>query len=194
MNKIIEWLEKINSKDKKIALVIRHGEREEFPPNSFGNDVPLTENGIKESERLGRMLAEKNIAEIFTSPVLRCVQTAESMVRGMCQNIKITKENMLGNPGLHISDSNLAGELYLKYGGIGVFEKFVGDEHILGIASKDFLKTAAKEWFCKKCIENGITIFITHDVLIAHFAHANNLHTYSKEKWVGFLDGIIIDF
>ncbi|MBR4264521.1 MAG: hypothetical protein IKQ46_00525 [Bacteroidales bacterium] len=50
------------------------------------------------------------------------------------------------------------------------------------------------DWLKSKVSERGITIFVTHDALISHFAYANGIKTYSRENWVGFLDGIVVEF
>jgi hypothetical protein len=50
------------------------------------------------------------------------------------------------------------------------------------------------DWLKLKTTERGITIFVTHDALIANFAYANGIKTYSRENWVEFLDGIVLKF
>lgn len=196
--KFLERLRKIDNADaRRLAILIRHGERQAIPAGTFGNEVTLTQNGITESIRLGEELSRFNIGRIYTSPIDRCVQTAESIKKGLEKvhhTAEIVCDDLLGNPGFHIADANLAGKAYLKYGCIGVYEHFSRGENIEGLASIDALKGRAKQWLEEKTVEKGVTLFVTHDALIAHFALANGLYSYSAENWVDFLDGIILDF
>ena len=40
------------------ALILRHAEREDIPPGTFGVDAPLTACGVASAEKLGAMLAD----------------------------------------------------------------------------------------------------------------------------------------
>ncbi|MBR3070611.1 histidine phosphatase family protein [Fibrobacter sp.] len=198
MTSLIEKLHTIGNIDfKRIAVLLRHSERGEIPAGSFGTEVMLSENGIKEAISFGEKIADLKITHIFCSPIDRCVQTAQFIKEGLTgkqQNIQITQETQLGTPGFHIANADIAGKAYLDYGCSGVFEHFSQGEKIPGIASVESLKTDAMQWIKDKTSQNGITLFVTHDALIAHFAYANKIHTYTKENWIQFLDGIIIVF
>ncbi|MBR6177721.1 MAG: hypothetical protein IKQ70_07550 [Bacteroidales bacterium] len=50
------------------------------------------------------------------------------------------------------------------------------------------------DWLKSKTTERGITILVTHDALIANFAYANGIKTYSRNNCVEFLDGIVVEF
>lgn len=56
-----------------ILYIIRHGEP--------GHDGALTEKGWKQAEAVGRRMQKAGIDEIYTSPVLRAVQTSEPACR-----------------------------------------------------------------------------------------------------------------
>ncbi|CAF1076462.1 unnamed protein product [Rotaria sordida] len=57
----------------------------------FDLDPPLTYNGLKDAYRTGIVLKEKNIAihYCYSSPALRCVQTAAKILEGLQLNNKI---------------------------------------------------------------------------------------------------------
>jgi phosphohistidine phosphatase len=65
------------------VLVVRHGaalDREDALAQGMGDRArPLTPKGKKETKRVGRALARKapDVAALFTSPLLRAVETAE---------------------------------------------------------------------------------------------------------------------
>ena len=198
MLSLIERLHNIdNINSKRVAVLLRHGERGEIPSGSFGTEIRLSENGIRDSISFGKKISDLKIAHIYCSPIGRCVQTAEYIKKGLTakqHDVQLTQEAQLGAPGFHIVNADIAGKAYLDYGCSGVFERFSQGEEIPGIASVESLKSVAMQWINAKTSKNGVTLFVTHDALIAHFAFANEIYTYSKENWIHFLDGIIINF
>ena len=67
----------------KLAIIIRHAERDpiEFMANAL--EARLTDNGKADAFQLGRSLARYNPVNIYHSPVPRCLQTAESILEGI---------------------------------------------------------------------------------------------------------------
>lgn len=196
MTTLLEKLQKIEDMDsRRIAVLLRHGEREAIPAGSYGNDVLLTQNGVADSTHFGKTLSCFKVNRIYTSPVPRCVQTAECIKKGLSSSApEIIYDDMLGNPGFHIADADIAGKAYLEYGCMGVYERFSRGEIVNGLASADFLRVHPIQWLKARTSEKGMTLFVTHDALIAHFAFANGIHAYDAENWINFLDGIILDF
>jgi len=104
-------------------LIIRHGDRLDWAfRNASGNwtekafgsegpnvlperedglqayqlDTPITEAGVSKAKSIGRALENHGISEVYSSPSLRCIQTASALLKGMGQkSIKIKIE-----PGL----------------------------------------------------------------------------------------------
>ena len=70
---------------------IRHGESESnaTPGLAAGAnfDAPMTERGHKQAEAVGRRLANEGVVfdRIYSSSMVRAVQTTEGMLRGMGQ-------------------------------------------------------------------------------------------------------------
>lgn len=181
-----------NIGEKRMAMLIRHAEREDIPSDSFGKDVNLTEHGFSDAEKFGCELASYPINRIYTSPVKRCVQTALQIKKGLGTSVEIVLSDSLGNPGFHVQDCSAAGRAYLEYGVRDVYEMFKRDEYLPGLSSKDYLRNNALSYIKRNTQEDGLTLFITHDALIANFACANDLADYSQQ-WVGYLDGVVID-
>jgi len=71
---IIEMLE---------ILLIRHGETAWNTADIFRGRVPigLTEDGLKQAEKLAQYLNQKKINAVFCSPLKRALETAESVAR-----------------------------------------------------------------------------------------------------------------
>ena len=178
--------------NSNIALLIRHSERDKIPDGEFGNDVMLNENGINNSIKFGEDLKQYKVNAIYSSPIKRCVQTASNVIIGYGENIEIIESNDLGDPGMHVLDADIVGQYYLKNGFWEMFNNFKNGESIQGLPKKEELKEFFYNFISSKTIESGITIFITHDSLIAFVAFVIGIKEYTEINWVDYLDGIIL--
>lgn len=70
------------SETSKLSLLIRHGDRDKIPQGSFGNEILLNEKGKQNSIKFGESIKEMKVNKILTSPVDRCIQTAEYIAKG----------------------------------------------------------------------------------------------------------------
>ncbi len=174
----------------KIALLIRHADRDDIPEGSFGNDVLLNQIGQENAFNYGEKLKNQQITKIYSSPVPRCVQTAEFIGKGYGRTIEIIETVALGDPGLHINDEKIAGEFYLEHGFDVMYESFKNGTIIPGMATLESLNQNMNDFIHKNTNENETTIFITHDMLIAFYHFSINKTVYTKENWVNYLSGI----
>ena len=83
------------SDENRLSLLIRHADRDQIPEGSFGNEVLLNETGKENSLKFGESLSELKVNRIFTSPVGRCVQTAEQISKGYGKSIDIIETTAL---------------------------------------------------------------------------------------------------
>lgn len=176
--------------NEKISLLLRHADRDNIPQGSFGNEVLLNEKGKQNAQSFGEQLIERKISRIFTSPVGRCVQTAEFITKGYGSSIEIIETTALGAPGLHIKDENIAGEFYLQYGFDEMYKRFMKGEEIPGMANVDELNYGITNFIKQNSIENETTVFITHDMLIAFYHFSINKKVYSKDNWINYMTGL----
>lgn len=174
----------------KISLLLRHSDRNEIPQGSFGTEVLLNKKGIQNAQNYGKILSEVKINKIYTSPVKRCVQTAEYITRGYGASIEIVETIALGTPGLHINDEKIAGEFYLKAGFDEMYKRFIKGESIPGMPNALELNDRVTTFLKEKTEENGTTIFITHDMLIAFYHYSINKTIYTKNNWINYLTGL----
>jgi broad specificity phosphatase PhoE len=186
-------LDEIKNMDhsKKLAMIIRHADRDRIPDGEFGNEILLNEKGVANSLAFGSKLASRKVCRIFTSPVSRCVQTAEYISTGFGSSLEIIPTKALGDPGLHVADDRLAGEFYLKHGFDGMYQRFMKGEVVPGVPGAESLRNRIDEFIQENTIEEGVTLFITHDSLIALYDFCVSGKVYSKESWVDYLSGII---
>ena len=179
----------MNTNDK-IALLLRHADRDDIPDGSFGNEIVLNKKGKKTALQFGESLAEMKVNKIYTSPVERCVQTAEFITKGYGRSLEIIETKALGAPGLHITDEIVAGNFYLEYGFDKMYNMFQQGEGIPGMASVDELNYKVTSFIKEHTTKSGITLFITHDMLIAFYHFSINRKIYTKENWVNYMTGL----
>jgi len=189
---MIKSIKKHYSENDKLSLLIRHGDRNKIPDGTFGNEVMLNDKGIANSLSFGRELSEFNVTRIFTSPVGRCVQTANLIAEGMRKDIAIIEAFELGDPGLHISDAQIAGEFGLKNGFHLLYERFIQGLYVPGVPEKPLIFQSITDFLVTQTRENGIAIFVSHDLLIAFYHFSINKTVYSKENWVKYLSGLLL--
>lgn len=180
-------------KDAKIALVIRHADRELIPEGEIGNEILINEKGVKNSVDFGKLLNQYKINKIFTSPIGRCVQTSEFITNGYGKDIEIIKSNALGAPGLHVSDEKKAGEFYLKFGFDEMYKRYKNYQKIPGVPMPKELNKLMTNFIKINTNQNGITIFVTHDSVIAFYDFALNNKIYTKNNWINYLSGMILE-
>lgn len=176
--------------NEKISLLLRHADRDDIPQGSFGNEVLLNEKGKQNARSFGEKLAESKINRIFTSPIERCVQTAEFMIKGYGRSIEIIETTALGAPGLHIKDEIIAGEFFLQHGFDEMYKRFMQGEKIPGIPNINELNHRITNFINENSLQSGTTIFITHDMLIAFYHFSINKKVYTKDNWIQYLTGL----
>ncbi|CAD2215545.1 phosphoglycerate mutase [Angomonas deanei] len=92
-------------------FIVRHGERVDHKDPSFSktfprpHDPPLTEDGKDMAVQLGRHLREvlhvdPSNVRVATSPLLRCVQTSDGIVRGLTEQNKDAGVDIFLEPSL----------------------------------------------------------------------------------------------
>ena len=176
--------------NKKISLLLRHADRDDIPQGSFGNEILLNEKGKQNAQIFGESLSDRKINRIFTSPVERCVQTAEYITKGYGNSVEIIETVALGSPGLHISNEKIAGEFFLEYGFDEMYNRFIQGKEIPGIPSINELNHRITAFLKENSTENGTTIFITHDMLIAFYHFSINKKVYTKDNWINYMTGL----
>ncbi len=182
-----------NYSDKtQLSLLIRHGDRDNIPLGSFGNEILLNEKGIQNSIEFGESIIEMKVNKILTSPIARCVQTAELITKGYGRKIEIIETTALGAPGLHIKDEKIAGEYFLKFGLDEMYKQFINEVEIPGIPKAEELNKSMTNFINENTTQNGLTIFVSHDMLIAFYHYSINKSVYTNENWIKYLSGLFL--
>ena len=177
-----------------VALALRHAEREAIPPCGYGNDVPLTRHGITSSRRLGEPLSFRPVAVVRTSPLPRCVQTAENIIAGAGWDAVALPDQRLGAPGPFVVESELAGPLFLDIGPKGVVERQLADAR-----PPDGIRSAAEGVRLLLDLltphpetQRRLGLFVTHDAVLAVLVGSlYGLHV-GEFAWPDYLDALVL--
>lgn len=185
---------KKHSLDSKIAVILRHGDRDQIPPGEFGNDIILNKKGQLNAIEFGRKMREYPINRIYTSPIERCVQSAELISKGYESDLEIKTTKSLGAPGLHIADEKIAGESYLAYGTLEILNSFIAGKNVPGIHDSKHFAKVMTQFVKESTTDKGLTLFITHDSLVSLYHFCLDGTIYTSDNWVKYLNGIVIKF
>lgn len=151
------------------SILLRHAERPPIPPGEFGAELSITDAGRKAAERLGRRIGSK-LRGLVSSPVLRCVQTADAIRRGAGVDVTIERDTRLGAPGVWVEDQAIAGRLFLEHGIQSVLTRQIAGEALPGMRSLDvgaakLLKLLQSEFDHA----DGVVLYVSHDSVMAPF-------------------------
>ena len=179
--------------DKRIIL-IRHSEKEKTPEGDIYYDVGLTENGFITASEFGKSLfstVDPIDCKILTSPLKRCVQTAESISKNTCA---IEKSNILGGPGPYIEDEKTAGatfrNLVAEKDGVNIISLQMEGQELPGFRDISEGSKILLDYLFKACTKH-ICIGVTHDVIIAALIGYISGKIEDVEEWIKYLDGIV---
>jgi|CXWL01.1.fsa_nt_gi hypothetical protein len=172
---------------QQTVTVLRHSHRPTLDQNFFGNDLELTLKGKRAARILGRSFAQIPLGEVYTSPILRCVQTTEEFLKGAGQTSSIFMSKLLGDPGLFVADAKLAGPVFLENTIEKIALAIVNGQTLPGMrplaeGGKLFLENIL-QIKCFPCL------MITHDIVICllccFFFQSKDVQKYLP----GFLEG-----
>lgn len=171
--------------------LLRHGERETIPEGTVGNEMLLTSYGLASSAAFGASLPE-NVIQIKTSPIQRCVQTAQMIARNCAfSESQILQSSTLGAPGIFISDGSLAWQHWEKHGSKGVNKHLLyGTEQWKGFKNLD---SAAKEMMLlieqqlSSMKDHEVAIWVTHDTILATLVARTLTADFNLGDWPDYL-------
>lgn len=188
---LLSNLEKIPV-DQPVALLLRHSVRGELPPGEVGNEVPITDAGKDIALKLGQKLGAR-LRSLHSSPLRRCIQTAEALRFGAGVDVRIAKSRLLGDPGVYVLDGSLAWRNWETLGHEEVVRHLVaGKDALPGMAQPD----EAARFLVQSMLsladgELGIHVFVTHDVLVTTTVARLQEVQHEPADWPLFLEGAL---
>jgi len=154
--------------NRAIAGLLRHAERPAIITGEFGNDLNLTENGRESCKTLAKNLS-MNLNEVYSSPVKRCLQTANFLLDGV-KNSQIQTSSLLGEPGIFIVNWDQAHNYCREHDPFVIVKELISkDENPPGFCSSTYNTVFDLiRFLLKKMIKDpGLSLFITHDSILS---------------------------
>lgn len=182
------WLERLPHQ-APVAVLLRHSVRGDLPPGEAGDSVPITEDGVRLARALGARLGS-GLRSVHSSPLLRCVQTAEALCAGASVELPIHRERLLGAPGIYVVDAERAWSSWEAKGHEGVVGHLVGDDEPLpGMAAPDAAaRFLVQHMLAAAGAEPGYHVFVTHDSLVTATAARILGQRFGKDAWPWYLE------
>ena len=180
----------------RVLLMTRHAERPHIDHEdpSFGQDLPITENGQAMSRAFGEMFRPfADIVQFASSPLRRTMMTTECIAEGMgVAHPDIAPYDALGNGTFYFADQHAVWE---EFRDGSFFRKcFVYFEKgtFRGFAELHAATDALEEW-CLAHFTAPFAVFTTHDLYIAAYLAARTvISRFTLENWPRFLDSAAI--
>lgn len=176
--------------DRAVVVLLRHSVRGHLPPGDTGYCLPITDAGRRLALELGGLLRGR-LRTLQTSPLLRCVQTAQALAEGAGANIAITPNRLLGDPGVFVLDGRSAWTNWEQLGHEGVMRHLVHQtEALSGMARPDeAARFLVQSMLAKAASRPGVHVFVTHDSLVTATAARLLGRTLGLDDWPWYLEG-----
>ena len=183
--------------NSKIYLLLRHAERNHITPQDkdFGAHVGLTECGRRQAVSLGRMFPAFGEAVYFSSPVGRCIETAQCIAEGrkLAGYVGGTAiVTPLGPLGDFFVQNVPAYEQTLREGFYeGICKWMEAGEHDAFYPLHERAEQMREMMFEKA--QSRFNVFVTHDAWIvpclSHFCGFK----FTPKCWMNFLTGLAFE-
>jgi hypothetical protein len=176
-----------------VKMVVRHAERPLFKGLRAPHEVSITGNGKYEAEKLGQLLRQHglHIVGCASSPVRRCIQTAELIGMGNQFQGKVETSPSLGGSGLFMDDDEALDQTLDTY----TLEKIIGDQ-LAGnrVPGMRGLEAGLKVFMGHVLAESSsdLEVFVSHDLFVCPAVHFLTGTEYSAKRNTGFLEGFFI--
>ncbi len=173
-----------------MILLIRHAEK------SLVGEQDLTYQGLVDALNYGVKLKQRGVDfdEIISSPVKRCVQTAEKIIEGMGAKLKVQQSPLLGHPGIFVIDTEKAEKIFDQLAVYEVINSLVKREKLQGFLSIDKAAKIMVNEIQEKISSGKSILYISHDTVIMPFiAYILNMNVLLESDIVKYLDGYRIE-
>jgi len=183
------WIEEVPS-SAAVAVLLRHSVRGHLPHGDAGWAVPITSEGLRIAQQLGAMLGGR-LQTLHTSPLPRCIQTAEALRVGAAVEIPVVPDRLLGDPGVYVVDGKVALSNWQSLGHEGVMEHLVSHDCPLpGMAAPgSAARFLVQHMLAAAGDRPGIHVFVTHDSLVTATAARILGQPLGTEAWPWYLEG-----
>lgn len=187
-----------NPYDSKIknVYVIRHSKRDHIDNPQEHKKVLLNDEGIYMAQCFGENLSKKySKVKVYSSPVERCIQTGECILKEFHNQEKLQISEMLGEPGPFVYGN--AWESFKNLGTIGVVECLENGRMLPNISSEEVGTRKLLDYIRSEAAHissNTALVFVTHDACIAPVINFLTGEYFCENHWIEFLGGLHLQF
>ena len=176
--------------DRAVVVLLRHSVRGHLPPGDAGYVLPITEVGRRLALELGSLLRGR-LRTLHTSPLLRCVQTAQALAEGAGVGLAVVPNRLLGDPGVFVLDGRRAWANWEQLGHEGVMRHLVNETAALsGMARPDeAARFLVQSMLAQAASRPGVHVFVTHDSLVTATAARLLGRVLGVDDWPWYLEG-----
>jgi broad specificity phosphatase PhoE len=177
-----------------VALLTRHSIREESENRFATYELPLTPEGVALAKAWGERLS-RPIAGLYSSPVGRCVATAEAIAEGAGIALPIHTRTTLVEPGSYVQDIGMVGGLFFKLGPIGFANKHLRNE-VRGVLSpQDGARQLLNYLRQHQGDPGSLAVHVTHDTILAAFIYyLRGENQLENDHWPWMMEGAFLWF
>lgn len=177
-----------------VSLLTRHSIREEGQNRFATYDVPLTPEGVALARAWGHCLT-RPLHGLYSSPVGRCVATAEAMAEGAGLTLPVTLHTRLVEPGSYVQDMNQVGGLFFKLGPVAFANKHLRNE-VRGVLSPRQGAQHLVQHLRDGQGEAGtLSVHVTHDTILAAFIYfLREEPVLEQDHWPWMMEGAFVWF
>lgn len=177
--------------DRAVVVLLRHSVRDHLPSSEVGYTLPITNVGRQLALELGGVLHGR-LRTLHTSPLARCVQTAQALAEGADSDVKIVFNRLLGDPGVFVLDGRLAWPNWEQLGHAGVMHHLVTETEALpGMArAAEAARYLLQSMLATAGSEPGVHVFVTHDSVVTAMAARLLGRPIKADCWPWFLEGV----
>lgn len=179
-----------------VKLVLRHSIRDSLRGVEFSDKVSLTIEGIKKAVDFGKNL-HFTIGDVFTSNVLRCVQTVKYILEGVDDSTE-HPISLVDMRQFYTNDIQKSSSTFISEGnGKNVVVKLSNDIPLSGFYSiRDIALNQLNFIFGTGGKSTCLDIYCTHDfqlicLISALFRNINNIEDVNA-NWPNMLEGVFI--
>jgi broad specificity phosphatase PhoE len=187
---LVEAARRHRMRNRRVVIVVRHAERHPVEDLLRHEEALLTDRGHRQAHEAGaRLRGIHDTLVVHHSPIDRCRETAEGIVRGFGERARVGRaDDGLAAP--FVLDRHKAFSLVTERGG-----RFMRDWFDGKLPAGTFLARPAAAQTQLDAIEralehDAISVCVTHDWNVA-LMKEHWLHLSPERGWPQFLDGIV---
>lgn len=191
---------KLLPEGKRLILFTRHSLRERSDGNGFASyQLPLTPKGRVLAKSWGRWLAGhlpySLDVDSISSPIGRCIDTAQLMQEGAGLRRDITHQSLLVEPGSLVTEPDIAGPIFKEIGVLNFINQFL-QGNLEGTKNAYQGGIDILSLFYQNQPQHGhLMLAVSHDTLLSAFlAVMFDVVEIDWNDWPKMMEGVFLWF